>query len=57
MKNLKIFKDSGNGFLENPIWTCLWGYYLYTAPSFLRLCWQIVTEFKHPQHFVGSWKL
>lgn len=53
MKKIKIFKDDGNGHLETPIWTCIWGAYLYTAPSFLKLCWQIIREFEHPRHLVG----
>lgn len=51
-KAIRLFREDAGVISYEPCWVCLWGDYMYSAPTFIGLLKVIMVEWGNEKHLV-----
>jgi hypothetical protein len=50
---MKVFKEKEGVISKESCWVCIHDEYLYTADTYLKLLWVLMTQWENDKHLVG----
>lgn len=48
-----VVKEKAGILAPVPMWVCFHSFYMYEAPTFPKLIWKILTEWRNERNIVG----